>query len=316
MNGHDHHGPAATHRLVFDSPAMAAFSELEGEVLIGLLTEAASVLAELYERLGVEVRRVLDVGCGPGVGTCCLALRFASASVVAVDGAATMLEHASARAERLGLAERVDTRLVELPAGFGTLGRTDVAWASMALHHIGDEAAALRRIRGLLDPGGLLAVVERADPLRVLPGDADLGRPGIWDRLDAAWAAWFTDMRADLPGATTSADYPAMLAAAGFDLMADEVLRLVLDAPLDARARRFAHGHLLRARAQLGPYAVAADLEALDVLIDETAEEGILRRDDALLCASRHLYLARAVPGASPRDPDGNEVGFGGAPPS
>lgn len=299
MNAHRHPTDAAGHCRDFESPEMAAFAELQGEVLVGLVTEATSVLAELCVRHGVEVRRVLDVGCGPGVGTCCLAERFASANVVAVDGSATMLEHATARAERLGLGRRVETRLVELPAGLAMLGRTDIAWASMVLHHIGDEVEALCRIGGLLEPGGLLAVVEQAGPVRVVPDDADLWPPGIGERLDAGWAAWFSEMRAELLGATTSADYPVMLERAGFELVADQVLTLSLDAPLDARARRFAHGQLRQTREHLGSHADAADLEVLDSLINENAQDGIMLRDDVLLRASRHLYVARSAPATS-----------------
>ncbi len=189
----------------------------------------------------------------------------------------------------------METRLVELPDGLGTLGRADIIWASMALHHVGDETAALRQIRQLVEPGGLLAVVERADPMRVLPDDVDLGRPGIWQRLDAAWSEWFTEMRADLPGATTSDDYPVMLERAGFELVADDVLTLVLDPPLDARAGRLAQQHLQRAQTHLAGHADAADLEALEMLTDESAGDGIMRRDDVLLHATRHLYVARAA---------------------
>lgn len=296
MVGPSHHHATTNHGLVFDSPAMAAFTELEGEVLIGLVTQAASMLAGLCRRHGVEVRRVLDLGCGPGVGTTCLARWLDAATVVAVDGSPTMLQHVTARAERLGLAQRVETRLVELPAGLDTLGRADVAWASMVLHHVGDQATALRRIRELLGTGGLVAILEQAHPLRVLPEDVDLGRPGLWDRLDAAWASWFAEMRADLSGATTAADYPAMLGEAGFELVADEVLTLALDAPLEERSRRFALSHLTRTSAQLAPYAHAADLQALKVLTDDNGEGSILAREDAVLRASRHLYVARALP--------------------
>lgn len=296
MNEHRHGEEPAFHHLAFDTPEAAAFAELDGEELGGLTTQAISVLGELCQRHGVEVRRVLDIGCGPGVGTCWLAQRFDAASVVAVDGSATMLEHVKARARRLGLASRVQTRLVELPVGLSALGRTDIAWASMVLHHVGDEAAALRRIRDLLDVGGLLAVVERAGPVRVLVDGAELGRPGLWERLDAAWEAWFTEMRTAVPGAIPSADYPTMLEETGFELVAEEVLTLVLDPPLDAQARRFAHEDLLRTRAQLSAQADAADLGALDVLADENADPSIPGRGDAGLWASRHLYVAQAVP--------------------
>jgi SAM-dependent methyltransferase len=295
MTGHRRQDHAADHHVAFESPAMAAFAELEAEVLAGLATQAVDVVEELSTRQGVEVRRVLDLGCGPGVGTCCLAERFGSATVVAVDGSATMLRHAAARAGRLGFGERVETALVEMPSGLGALGRADLAWSSMALHHVGDEAAALGRIRELLEPGGLLAVVEGAGPLRVLPGDADLGRPGMWERIDAAWAAWFTDMRADLPGATTSADYPVMLEGAGLEVVADELLTLVLHPPLDVPARRFASEYLRRTQEQLAPYAGDADLDALGGLIGKSDHDGGLRGDDVRLHAARRLYVGRAM---------------------
>ncbi len=264
---------------------MAAFAELEAEVFAGLFADGISLLAELCQ--GVEVRRVLDIGCGPGVGTCYLAEGFPSASVVAVDGSATMLERVTARAAGLDLSQRVSTHRAELPAGLAALGRADVAWASMVLHHVGDEVDALRRIRELLEPGGVLAVVERAQPLRVVL-DGDLGRPGIWERLDAASGTWFDDMRAELPHATTSADYASMIVDAGFALLADRVLNVVLDAPLDAAAQRFAHGHLQRTRTLLEGYAEPDDLGALDALLDG----GFLQRADVRLCASRQLYIA------------------------
>jgi len=296
MDESHHHGHAASHHVVFDSPGMAADAELEGEILIGLMAEGATALAGLCDRHGLDVRRVLDIGCGPGVGTCCLAEEFGSARVVAVDGSATMLERVKARSQRLGLAERVETRQAELPGGLADLDGADVVWASMVIHHVGDEAAALGGIRGLLTPGGLLAVVEVADPLRFLPPEADLGRPGIWERLDAAWAAWFTGMRAELPETVPSAGYPAMFEQAGFELLVDEVLTLVIGAPLDERARRFAHGRVQRMQHQLEAHADAADLAALDGLLDEDADEGIMRRDDVLIRGTRHLYIARTRP--------------------
>ena len=295
---HDHHDGPTPHRhghgADFDSPAMAAHAELEGEVLLELTATAIAMLADLCSRGGLEVRRVLDIGCGPGVATCCLAERFGGAEVVAVDGSPTMLEHAAARADRMGLGERIETRSAQLPDDLVALGRADVAWASLVLHHVGDEAVALRGFRSMFEPGGLLALLETGEPLRVLPEEVELGRPGIWERLAAAWTVWFADMRAGLPGATASAAYGEMLEAAGFDVLSDEALTLVLDAP-DARARRFAHRHLVGTQARLADYADAADLEALDPLIDEDADDGILRRPDARLTASRHLYVARAA---------------------
>src|SRR4051812_48019152 len=94
---HDHDAPA----LDFDSAEMAAFAEMDGEIFLDLTRQATAVLADLCDRRGLEVRRVVDLGSGPGVGSCCLAERFGHASVVAADGSAAMLDRAEARAARL-----------------------------------------------------------------------------------------------------------------------------------------------------------------------------------------------------------------------
>ena len=276
---------------------MVAFAELEGEVLLPFLAETASMLAGLCGREGLDVRRVLDVGSGPGVGTCVLADRFPSATVVAADGSAEMLANVVARAAGLGLSDRVETRVVDLPDGLATLGQADLAWASMVLHHVGDEAAALRGLRALLPPGRLLALVEFGDPLRLLPDHVDLGRPGLWERLDKARAAWLADMRAGLPGATPSADHAPMLEAEGFEVLVDRVVAVHVDPPLDGRARELAHRHLQNVRPRREPYADAADLDVIDALADEDDPAGILRRDDAVYHASRRLLVARATDG-------------------
>jgi SAM-dependent methyltransferase len=286
MDQHTH----SHHAHDFDWDAMVGHAELDAEVLRPFLDEAIDELAGFADRDGLEVRRILDVGSGPGVATCALAERFAGASVVAADGSTEMLANVAARAERLGLAGRVETQLIELPDGLDDLGPADLVWASMVLHHVGDEAATLRALRSHLETGGLLALVEFGDPLRVVPGDAEL-----WSRLDAAGAAWMKGMRAELPGATVSADYPTMLAAAGLVVVVDRTVTVRLDPPLDDRARRVAHGYLERMRQHQEPYADAADLAVLDALIDQDGPDGILQRPDALLHVSRHLFVARAA---------------------
>ena len=281
------------HHVHFDAPEMVAHLELENEVLAPLNVAAIEIVAERCEQRRLDVRRVIDVGAGPGVVACALAERFPAATVAAVDGSATMLEHARARAERVGLADRVTTVRAELPADFGILGTADVVWASLAIHHIGNEIDALRRLRDLLNTGGLLGIVEFGDPMRVLVDDADLGRPGLWDRLDAAWAEWFEAMRAELPGATTSDPYPQMIDAAGFEVVSDELLSLTLDAPLGTAARRFSQRHLAGARTRLGASVAPDDLAALDPLVGDD-ESSVLHRRDVGLRASRRLYVASA----------------------
>jgi SAM-dependent methyltransferase len=292
MDHSTHHG---RHAAEIDWTAMAAQLELEAEVLLPYVTETAARVADLCRQDGIEVRRILDIGSGPGVAACELARHFPSATVVASDGSEALLERAAARAEAAGLSGRVTTQHVDLPAGIERLGRADLIWMAMVLHHIGDEGAALRRLHGMLDPGGLLVLAEHGDPLRFLPDGAALGRPGLTERLAAADDAWLAAMRAGLPDSTPSAGYPAMLEAAGLELVVDHVAHVRLAPPLPVEARRMLLGRLRGMRERFGERLEEQDRDALDVLIDEDHPLGIMKRSDAFLDASRRIYIARAA---------------------
>jgi len=165
----------------------------------------------------------------------------------------------------------------------------------MVLHHLGDEAGALRGLRARLEPGGLLALVEFGDPMRVVRDDVDLGRPGLWARLDEASAAWLRDLRAGPSGSVQNADYPAMLQDAGFELVIDRLVTVRLDPPLDDRAREVALSHVQRLREHVAPYADPADVDALDALADPDDPASVGRRTDAFLYASRRRLVSRAA---------------------
>ena len=145
--------------------------EHEGELSSGLSEEALADIVRLFDDAGSRVRRVADLGCGPGVGTGALVRTFPAATVVAVDNSVTMLEQTAARAARLGYADRVETRLLDLNGDLQSLGRCDLAWAAMAIHHAHDEVATLRALRSLITPVGFLCILERAQPLSVRCAD-------------------------------------------------------------------------------------------------------------------------------------------------
>lgn len=284
MPGHppDHHGHEG-----FDSAGAAERLEREGELSAGVVEEAIAVCAGLFGEAGVAVRRVIDLGCGPGVGTVLLAEAFPSASVLAVDGSPAMLDRAAARAARRGHADRIATRGADLDGDLAGLGRCDLAWAAMAVHHAGDEVAALRRIGSLVDPRGLVCLLERADPMSVRLAD-DLGRPGIWDRLAAARARWFEGVRDRTPGAGNPGAYPAMLAAAGLEPIVERTVVVTRAAPPDDATRLFVAGSLERTVGDLTGIATDDDLDAL--------RSAAGRGHQAMITASRMLLVAR--PGA------------------
>jgi ubiquinone/menaquinone biosynthesis C-methylase UbiE len=98
------------------------------------------------------VRRVLEVGCGQGVGIELILGQFLDAKVVGVDVDAKMIERATRR-----LASRVDRVEVQL-GDVCTLpfedGSFDVVVDFAVVHHVPDWQAALSEISRLLSPGG------------------------------------------------------------------------------------------------------------------------------------------------------------------
>jgi SAM-dependent methyltransferase len=278
-----------------DWEALAAQSELEGELLLAFVTGTAEWIAELRGPTTPPVRRVLDIGSGPGVGTCELARLFPEAQVVAVDGSPAMLDRTRRRAASHGLDRRITTHLAELPDGLDRLDPADVIWASMSLHHVGDETQALRLLRDLLDRSGLLAIAEIAEPMRILPDDLDIGRPGFVERLDGAESDWFAAMRAGLSGSVPSADLVSTLTAAGFDVVDARLARQRFDPPLSDAARQVVLGRIRRARQDLDELLDADDLRTLDVLGDADDPRGVLHRADVFVAASRHIVVARPL---------------------
>lgn len=274
MNAHHgHHGDDLHHQhdMAFDSDAGVALIELEGEVLSELTDVAVGLIRPLLLDAGVTVGRVVDLGCGPGVATCALAEMFEPAVVVAADSSAPMLARASARAARLGRSAQVQERQIDLDNELSELGRCDVVHASMALHHVRDEVSTLAQVRALVEPEGLVCLLERADPLRVRLAE-ECGRPGLWDRLDASWHRWFEDARHELPGAARAEQYPSMLASAGFDVLVDETVEARVDVTSHRSAMRLAVRQLERAPAILAPYADPADLQQLPALVQAISE--------------------------------------------
>jgi SAM-dependent methyltransferase len=278
-----------------DWEAFAAQTELEGELLLGFVTGTVELVKELRGPDASPVRRVLDIGSGPGVGTCELARLFPEAQVVAVDGSPAMLDRARQRADEHGLGGRIRTHPAELPGGIEGLEPVDVIWASMSLHHVGDEVALLRALHHLLEPGGIIAIAEHAGPMRVLPDRLDVGRPGLAERLAGAGATWFAAMREGLKDAVPSSDVSSMLSSAGFDVVGSRVVHQRFEAPLSDAARQVILGHLRRTRTQLEGLLDGDDLDAVDVLTDDHDPRGVLRRTDVFVDASREIVLARST---------------------
>jgi SAM-dependent methyltransferase len=100
---------------------------------------------------------LLDVGCGPGTITAELAGLVAPARVTALEVTEAALDIARAEIGRRGLTT-VDFAVGDVHALDFPDDTFDVVHAHQVLQHVGDPVAALREMRRVTRPGGVVAV--------------------------------------------------------------------------------------------------------------------------------------------------------------
>ncbi len=120
-----------------------------------------------------QARRILDLGGGPGLIAIALAESRPDASGVVFDWPETAAV-AQENIARAGLADRLAVRGGDLERDDIGQGY-DLIWCSSVLHFLPDPAAALRKMRDALAPGGTLVMAHAEIPedasaaARVLP---------------------------------------------------------------------------------------------------------------------------------------------------
>lgn len=108
---------------------------------------------------GTRPRAVLDLGCGPGAQTACLARALPSARILAVDLLAVMVERANRRLAEAGLAQRAQAQVGDMAQPPVGPGSQDLIWCEGAIYVLG-VAQALHTWRPLLRTGGTVAFTE------------------------------------------------------------------------------------------------------------------------------------------------------------
>jgi SAM-dependent methyltransferase len=110
---------------------------------------ASYLLSELTPTVSV-----LDIGCGPGTITAGIARRVAPGSVIGIDRSAEVIARAGAdhRAGNLQF-DTGDVYALDHPDG-----AFDIVHAHQLLQHLADPVAALREMRRVCRPGGVVAV--------------------------------------------------------------------------------------------------------------------------------------------------------------
>ncbi|MDQ0613423.1 thioredoxin reductase (NADPH) [Microbacterium sp. W4I4] len=182
----------------------------------------SATLDRAQAALDAPPSRIVDLGSGVGADAVALAERFPTARVHALDVSDELLARVRSAATTAQVADRVESHRVDLnddwPATIPP--DADLVWAALSLHHLDDPAKALRRAYSVLRPGGVLVLTELAGEPRFAPDDLGSGLTALHDRMRAARAAH----------GYARADWPDLLAAAGFAQPEQHELELIVDA--------------------------------------------------------------------------------------
>jgi len=116
-------------------------------------SERGKPIADLLARVGLPCpARVIDIGCGPGNSTECLARRWPGAEIVGLDSSKAMLEAAARRLPGPRWVER------DAAGDLSGLGPFDLVFSNAALQWMPAHERVLPAWFALLRPGGVLAV--------------------------------------------------------------------------------------------------------------------------------------------------------------
>ncbi len=269
----------------------------------GHLRDAAGQEQEWYAALAAALLRpgdrvAMDVGCGgAGMAAALAGVLGEAGTVVAVDGSPDLLGVAGDRLA--GVPAQVELVLADLGEGVEPLrahAPADLIWASAALHHVGDQQAAVTGLAGLLGPGGQLALAEGGLPPRRLPWDVGVGEPGLEVRLEAAQDRWFARMRAGLPGSVPMPyGWAEALRRAGLAAVTSRTTLLERPVPLSAEDVEQVGAKLTHRVDWLRPAGLLsdADLAAWDQLLDPADAAYLGRRTDLAWVEARTVHTGR-----------------------
>lgn len=110
--------------------------------------------SEAFSRHLTDRRRILDAGCGNGRVTALLrTLAHDEAEVVGID-----LVAADVAREHFKDVERVHFETRDLVGDLSGLGQFDFIYCQEVLHHTADPVRSFNNLRGLLAPGGEIAI--------------------------------------------------------------------------------------------------------------------------------------------------------------
>ena len=138
------------------------------EVAVPMREEQLATLLCLLPFGKDDAFRIVDLGCGEGALEYAVLTAFPQASAVAMDGSASMREHASKLLLPFG--KRVDVRHFALESDDwrGELDGADCVVSSLVVHHLADDGKRrlFREAYGRLNDGGALMLIDCVQPQR------------------------------------------------------------------------------------------------------------------------------------------------------
>lgn len=123
-----------------------------------VLSPAIDQLEKLMPQRPAANGVIVDLGCGSGRALTMLAQRYAPQRLIGIDIDAGMLAIAARRAARDGVhAEFLQGAISQLALPDGSV---DMVFCHQTFHHLVEQEEALREIRRVLKPGGMLLFAE------------------------------------------------------------------------------------------------------------------------------------------------------------
>jgi ubiquinone/menaquinone biosynthesis C-methylase UbiE len=195
--------------------------------------------------------RLLDCGCGPGSITVDLAQAVAPGEAIGIDLREDALAHGRglARERRIANVTFQTASVYQVPYPDGSF---DAVFACAVLQHLAAPLAALKEMRRVLKPGGVIGIVDGSSTITVrYPTNPLLEK---WDRLRALEREYNTGRPAD------ALQLRALLREAGFaQTQASGTMTTEAGPPAGSleETRRVAQSHAIRLHGVLGELAIA-----------------------------------------------------------
>ena len=243
--------------------------------------------------------RALEAGSGAGGFTELLADAVGpDGTVSALDVTPELLQTARERVEKSAFKKRVTYHEGDIGRLPFDDGHFDLVWSSRTVHHLPDQLAGVNELRRVLKPGGRLALREGGLRPRFLPIDTGIGAPGLEDRLDVAFEAWFhTHVRGGEGVVAYPFGWTQLLRDAGLGNVSAKSFMLEVLPPLQTVQVEFM-SNLLRRWVESDERRVfisQEDADTINKLIDPNNPQYAFHRQDIHYMEGVTVYVGEAV---------------------